>query len=245
MTIKKSICFLSKVANNITFSFAESLKNNDYDIFICIDDNDCIIPNYDSNCITIIRIYNNDSEINGFTGSVVYTLNRACSRDKALYYFCKINVDYDYIWFLEEDVFIPNKDTIRLIDEKYTHEDLLSSMNEIKLSQHDNTFHWQHWWRNENKINFPWAHSMISAIRVSNTLLKHILEFATINKYLLFDELLFNTITLQNNLHITTPIELSNIIFSFDDIVIDKVNPLFLYHPIRSVIKQQSLRESL
>lgn len=245
MTIKKAICFLTKHANNITFSFAESLKNEDYDIFICIDDNECIIPNYDSKCITIIRINNNESEINGFKGSVVYTLERACSRDKALYFFCKINIDYDYIWFLEEDVFVPNKDTIRCIDEKYKNEDLLSSMNEIKLSQYDNTFFWQHWWRNENRIEFPWAHSMISAVRVSKTLLKHILDFATVHKCLLFDELLFNTITLQNKLHISTPIELSNIIFSFDDVNIDKVNPLFLYHPIRSLIKQTELREKI
>jgi len=245
MAIKKAICFLTKNTNNFNFSFAESLKNDDYDIFICVDDNDCIIPNYNSNKITIIRIYNNESELNGFTGSVVYTLDRACSRDKALYYFCKINTDYDYIWFLEEDVFIPNKDTIRFIDKKYTNEDLLSSINEIKLSQNDNIYFWQHWWRNENKIEFPWAHSMISAVRVSKTLLKYILEFATINKFLLFDELLFNTITLHNNLHINTPIELSNIIFSFDDVNIDKIDPSFLYHPIRNINKQTELRKHI
>jgi hypothetical protein len=245
---KKAICILSVNANNDTFSFAETLKNDSYDIYICIDDNNSKLPDFDKSKINVIRFYDNECEDNYFYGSVVYTQDRACSRDKSLYYFCKINTDYDYIWFLEEDVFIPTKNTIQRIDNIYinTNADILSAFNDIKLSHDDpNCVYWQHWWRNENKIKYPWAHSMISAIRVSKKMLECISTFVKINKLLLFDELLFNTIAIQNNLIIETPCELSNIVFSFNDIIPNIVNSDFLYHPIKNLLKQNELRQQL
>jgi hypothetical protein len=238
---KKNICILCLNANKETFAFAETL-NNIYDVYICIDNNDSVLPKYDETKIKIIRFYNNEPEEHYFKGSVVYTEDRACSRDKALYYFCKINTSYKYIWFLEEDVFIPHKDTITNIDNLYKTEDLLSSEHIIKISNNDNSPYWQHWWRNTNKINFPWAHSMICAVRVSNKLMKCILKFVNNKKYLLFDELLFNTIAIQNNLHVVTPIELSNIVFSFHDIIPNNINKNYLYHPIKNLKKQEELR---
>lgn len=244
--VKKAICFLCKEANKVIFSFAEQLKNDNYDIFICIDDNTCIIPKYNVKNITVIQFHDNECERNGFMGSVIYALDRACSRDKALYYFCKKNIKYDYVWFLEDDVFIPNKDTIKNLDNIYTTGDLISANNYIKLHKDDNTNYWQHWFRNDNKIKFPWAHSMICAIRVSKELLHFILDFATSNKRLLFDELLFNTIALQNNLNIINPQELSNIIFSFEDIDIAKnINPLYLYHPVKQFTKHEQFRKHI
>lgn len=245
---KNAICILSVYANNDTFSFAETLKNDSYDIYICIDNNNSILPEFDKSKITVIRFYDKECEDNHFYGSVVYAHDRACSRDKALYYFCKINTNYDYIWFLEEDVFIPTKNTIQRIDNLYinTNADILSQNNTVKRSHDDpNAGCWMHWWRNENKTNYPWAFSMISAIRVSKKLLECISNFVKTNKCLLFDELLFNTIAVQNNLIIETPSELSTIHFSFNDIIPTTVNPNFLYHPIKNLLKQNELRQQL
>jgi hypothetical protein len=72
--------------------------------------------------------------------------------------------------------------------------------------------------------------------------MKCILEFVNDKKYLLFDELLFNTIALQNNLDIVTPIELSNIVFSFRDIIPNNINKNYLYHPIKNLKTQEELR---
>lgn len=238
---KKIICILCLNANKETFAFAEKL-NNIYDVYICIDNNDSMLPKYDETKIKIIRFYNNEPDDNYFKGSVEYAKNRACSRDKALYYFCKIDTNYEYIWFLEEDVFIPHKDTITNIDNIYKTEDLLSRENIIKISRNDLSSYWQHWDKNNNKIDFPWAHSMICAIRVSKKLMECILEFVNNKKYLLFDELLFNTIALQNNLHVVTPIEFSNIVFSFHDIIPDNINENYLYHPIKNLKKHKELR---
>ena len=238
---KKNICILCIKANKETFLFAETLYD-EYNVYICIDDNECELPIYDETKINIIRFYDNESEEHYFKGSVVYAEDRACSRDKALYYFCKINTNYEYVWFLEEDVFIPHKNTLSYIDNLYETEDLLTSEHIIKKSNDDNSPYWQHWWRNEKKIVFPWAHSMICAVRVSNTLMNCILEFVNNNQYLLFDELLFNTIALHNNLCVGTPIELSNIVFSFVDIIPDNINEHYLYHPIKNLKKQEELR---
>lgn len=246
MKNKIAICFLTKHANIETFEFAELLCQPNYDIYICIDDNNVILPTFDPLKIQVIRFFNNESESNGFTGSVCYCPDRACSRDKALYYFCKIKKDYEYVWFLEEDVFVPNKNTIANLDIKYNTADLLSATHIIKKSENDQEFYWQHWPKLNNKIQFPWAHSMISAVRVSKLLLCYICEFATNNNFLLFDESLFNTIAHHNKLHIVNPIELSNIIFQFTDIDLepDTVNETYLYHPIRHLKKQASLRHN-
>jgi len=242
----KAICILTVTANIETFKFAETLNNENYNIFICIDKNNGVIPDFDTSKIQIINCDENDCMNHFFFGSVCYAGDRACSRDKALYYFCKINTEYDYVWFLEEDVFIPNNKTIQNIDKKYDDADLLSNENAIKLSENDiNCHYWQHWYRNENKIAYPWAHSMICAIRVSKKLLNCIEYFVKNNKCLLFDELLFNTIALQNNLTIENPIELSNIVFSFNDIIPDNINPDFLYHPIKNLSKQNDMRNNL
>jgi hypothetical protein len=242
---KKAICIITTKANVDTFIFAETLKNDNYDIFICIDKYDSI-PEFDKSKINIIECNETECKDNYFFGSVVYCIDRACSRDKSLYYFCKINKEYDYIWFLEEDVFIPSKDTIKNIDETYLSGDLLSAENIIKLSENDNNCnYWQHWWRNQNKIDYPWAHSMICAVRVSKKLLNCIAEFTENAKCLLFDELLFNTIALQNKLTITTPIELSNIVFSFQDIIPESINSNYLYHPIKNLSMHNKLRNLL
>lgn len=244
MDFKKAICILTIDVNIETFKFAETLNDEDYDIFICIDKNNGIIQDFDRSKIQIINCNENECKDNFFFGSVSYALDRACSRDKALYYFCKINTEYDYVWFLEEDVFIPNNETIKKIDKKYVDYDLLSNGNEVKLSENDEKcIYWQHWYRNENKIDYPWAHSMICAIRVSRNLLNCITDLVKEKKCLLFDELLFNTIALQNELTIENPIELSNIIFSFVDIIPDNINPEFLYHPIKNLSMHNELRK--
>jgi hypothetical protein len=246
---KYAICFLTININNELFEFAKTLKRDNYDIFICVDNNGIDISVYNDSNISIISVDNEESKSNGFFGSVCYCLDRACSRDKALYYFAKINNRiYDYIWFIEEDVFIPDKNTIRNIDLKYSDNnyDLLCEMNEIKESKNDNSIYWQHWYRLENKIDFPWAHSMICAVRISNILLDVISDFACKNKFLLFDETLFNTLALHNNLKIYNPIELSNVVFSFDDIDTtdeNNINRCYLYHPLKNLSKHEYLHK--
>lgn len=246
---KYAICFLTIDIKYKVINFADKLNDINYDVFICLDNNQIDTSIYNSNYsnITFISIDNEESKMNGFFGSVCYCLDRACSRDKALYYFAKINKNnYDFIWFIEEDVFIPKKDTIKNIDLKYSDDNydlLCCEINQIKYSENDNAIHWQHWCKLKNKIDFPWAHSMICAVRISNKLLNIISEFVNKNNILLFDEALFNTLAFQNNLKMNNPIELSNIVFSFRDLEIDEnnINTTYLYHPLKNLNKHEYL----
>ena len=61
----------------------------------------------------------------------------ATSREKALYYFCTHDIDFDHIWFIEDDVFIPNITTIDYLDNKYPHGDLLCASNSVVNTQSD------------------------------------------------------------------------------------------------------------
>lgn len=246
---KYAVCFLSVDIKKELLEFAETLIDSNYDVFICLDNNEIDTSIYNETKITFISINNEESKNNGFYGSVCYCSDRACSRDKSLYYFAKINKTiFDFIWFIEEDVFIPNKNTIKNIDLKYSNGNydlLCSEINQIKESNDDNLNYWQHWYRLENKIYFPWGHSMISAVRISNKLLNNIFEFANKNKFLLFDEGLFYTLALHNKLNIYNPIELSNVVFSFSDLEIDEnnINRSYLYHPLKNLKKHEYLHE--
>ena len=62
---------------------------------------------------------------------MLYFNNKALSRDKALYYFCRYGIKYKYLWMIEEDVFIPNNKTIENIDNKHKNGDLLVASNDI------------------------------------------------------------------------------------------------------------------
>lgn len=232
------ICFLTVTPCELFYKFIKQLPNQKL-IYICIDDNNYNIPNY-NNDIKIIKINNHLCEASGFKSCVLWLDNIASSRDKALYYFCKNNIKYDFIWFIEEDVFVPSITTIEDINNKYKSVDLLCSGNEI--THHKcNDWHWEHV-NKQIKLNPPYSKSMICAIRCSKRLLKCINDYAEKYNNLFMDEVLFPTIAIHNNLSIMNPKELSTILWNkeWSKIDIDKNN---LYHPIKSILKQYEYRK--
>ena len=70
---------------------------------------------------------------------------------------------------IEEDVFIPQINTLLNIDNKYSNEDLLSMKNEITYEKRSD-WHWKRIF-NDCRLNLPYASSMICSIRVSNKLM--------------------------------------------------------------------------
>ena len=237
------LAFLTVRPSELFYKFVKQLKNDQYDVYIFIDDNNYDIPNYD-NEINIIKIDNTNCEEDGFKNTVAYCKNKACSRDKALYYFCKNDIEYEYIWFIEEDVFIPDLNTISNIDNKYKNADLLSRCNNIWYNKQDSN-NW-YWWQKcitECKFEIPFCFSLISAIRVSKQLLICINNCAKAYNTLFMDEILFNTLAYQNNLTVINPIELSTIYsIEWEWENIDKKN---LYHAVKSVEKQYNYRKNI
>ena len=236
------ICLLSVRPSIETYNFFKSIKvNTQYEVYIVIDDNNYNIPNYDG-VVNVIKINNSECELSGFKSTVLWLDNKACSRDKALYYFTNGSIDYKYIWFVEEDVFIPNIHTIENIDKKYESEttrDLLVRSHTV-ITEKQKSWHWNHINR-QIKINPPYANSMICAIRCSKAMLNCIKEYATVHKNLFMDEALFNTLVIHNKLNILCIEELSSIHHRKNWKKSDIVDTN-LYHPIKDIATQISYR---
>jgi hypothetical protein len=236
------ICLLSVRPDKLTYDFYKKIKlETNYEVIIIIDDNDYNIPDYDG-VIKIIKINNQECEDAGYKGSVLYFPNKAVSRDKALYYFSKDNIEYDYVWFIEEDVFIPETTTIKKIDNKYPTGDLLVSANEI-INQKNNDWHWNYVFT-QTSIEPPYSKCMICAIRCSKKLINVINNYVSQYKSLFLDEALFNTLSIHNNLEIKTIEELKNMTYNYkwdlSEIEKDK-----LYHPIKSIEYQYFIRNNI
>jgi len=245
------LCFLSREAHETTFRFAEQMArdNKNYSVCICIDaDAPFNIPfEYDATLVEVLSVTRADAEAQGFLGSVDHCNGRACSRDMALYYFCCKERMEDAtktpIWFIEDDVFIPTTATIRDIDAAYGLDaDLVCASHTIKKHGDDGVY-WSQWPKIEGRIDLPWAYSMICAVRVSRALLDLVRDYAAQKGRLLFDEALFNTLALHNDLRVETPPELENIIFTFCEFPYEKiVDASHLYHPVRHRWDHEGLR---
>ena len=232
-------CFLTVTPNEKFYDFIKQLPDIQ-NIYICIDNNDYNIPNYDGK-VKIIKINNKNCEREGFQNTHS-RIRGATSREKALFYFYKNNINYDHIWFIEEDVFIPTIETIKNIDIKYPDNDLLVSDHNII---HEKRTDW--WWILVNyqlnyKISLPYASSMICAIRCSKKLLEYIFYFAFKYKTLFFCETMFNTIALHANLNVKKIEELKTIVWrkEWKKNEIDINN---LYHPVKSIKTQYEFRK--
>lgn len=241
---KNIICFLTANPSKEFYQLCKDLKRPNMDMYICVDNNKHEIPGYD-NVIPIIKVDNKECEKAGFKDCVVYFRDKACARDKALYYFSTKNTNYDNIWFIEEDVFIPHPLTIENIDKKYKEEDpdLLCASHEISKCK-KNKENW-FWWpliNRQIKINPPYGRSMICAIRVSKKLMSAIKAYAEKYKSLFMDEVFFNTVAIHANLEVKTIPELSTIFYRHDWEKED-IKKSNLYHPIKNHITQRSFRK--
>jgi hypothetical protein len=165
--------------------------------------------------------------------------NKATSREKALYYFYENDVDYDHIWFIEEDVFIPTIDTINIINNKYDDGDLLCESN-IIINEKQNDWPWE-LIRRQIKLELPYGKSMVCAIRCSKKLVSCIGKYAEKHKNLFMCESLFNTIAIHNELKILDIPELSTIVWK-KNWKKQEMNLSNLFHPIKNIEQQHEFR---
>jgi hypothetical protein len=121
---KYILCFLCVIPNETFLDFITTLGNVNYDIYVCVDNNDYKIENKWKN-IKFIQIDNQICAKSGYRSLVGYFDGMSCSKDKALYYFNNNKIDYHYIWFIEDDTFIPSTNCIINIDNKYRDKKLI------------------------------------------------------------------------------------------------------------------------
>jgi len=238
---KYCICLIAYKPNIIWLEFLNKFKN--YDIYIMIDDNTIdyakqynkIYPN-----LNIIQIDNDECENNGFVNSSTIEMDKkVIAWDKGLYYFSnKIYDKYDYVWFMEDDVFLYNEETLLNIDSKYRdYDDLLLP------GIHNQDDPWK-WHRIEILFPPPYYRNVICAVRMSKLLLNEINKYAQENKTLFFIEAMFPTICKYKNLKLNVIDELSTIVWRHN-YTIEHINKLKLYHPIKDIESHKYFRETI
>jgi hypothetical protein len=146
----------------------------------------------------------------------------------------------DKIWFLEDDVFFYDEQTLLNMDSQYPDSDLLTAPY---LVQNDND-PWH--WRVIPIYNIPPPHyrAMICASRMSGSMLRAIYNYATSYKTLFFIEALFPTLAIKHKLLYHTPNELSNIYYKLSTET-DVFNKTHIFHPIKNFEKHDEIRKSL
>ncbi|CAF3873044.1 unnamed protein product [Adineta steineri] len=247
---KIAVCFLTRIPNNELIRFANEIINRteELDIYVMIDDNTFQLPLFDK--LHFLQINNEECMNSGFKDSVKVILGKDClSWDKALYYFCcQDGKKYDFLWLIEDDVFIPSVDALMAMNKQCYDKDydLVCQENHYNLDGSVKPRTWDLWNDAEGKFPLPWYHSMVCAIGVSRQLLTHIEHYAKTRHFLPFIEYMFNTIAMHEGLNVYCPPELSTINFRHDWLLREiEERPMNWYHPIKDFIQQHRFRERL
>lgn len=237
---KNAICVIFHKPKLYYFDILNNVKN--YDIYVIIDDNSIDYSIYKKRFenINIIQMLNIFCKNNGYINSNQIGVKKIISGwDKALCYFALINKKYDYVWFMEDDVFFYDESTIMNIDNKYPSFDMLSNCD-FKTGDYNE------WLWRFIKINLPKPHysGMVCATRLSKNVLSGIGNYVEKNQCLFFIEALFPTIVSHNRLTYFQPDELKTIIYKFNwkD---DNINKTNMYHPLKDVRQHSYLRDIL
>ncbi len=216
-----------------------------YTFFIFIDDNTQYISEFKINYpnIQFIQIEDSICLEKGYKNMTYSITKTPVSWDKSVYYFCEVNNSFDFIWFVEDDVFIPNVDAISYLDNKYKDYDLLTKENNISFTY--DTFGW-HWHLGRNNISLPLFGSLVCTLRVSKKLLSIIRNYADTHQKLFFLELMFTTLSAHHKLKNKIVPELKTIIYRFPwEHNQHLIRKNFLYHPIKNLEVQKTFYEKI
>jgi hypothetical protein len=245
--IKYAFSLLCRNINEISLKILQIMtlleKYENYDFFIFIDNNNQNISHLQSKYTKFHFLQINDKTCfnNGYHHMTFSITKTPVSWDKAIYYFSELNDQYDYIWFIEDDVFIPNPLLIYNIDQTHKDYHLLSKSNTVCFNYDEPS--WQ-WYAAKGKIGLPLFSSLMCASRISQTLLHIIRDYVRKNKQLFFLEIMFPTLCCQNKLPNKCIPQLSMIeyrkVWNYQDI-----QPYFMYHPIKDLTIQKAYFEQM
>jgi hypothetical protein len=221
--MKTCICLICHKVNSTWISFLENFNN--YNVYVIVD-SPCEILFHPK--IKFIQIKNETCKKNGYT-NLNLIINSCNGWDKAIYASHTILNEYDYIWFIEDDVFFYNEQALLEMDTRYASIDLLS--NEINEGTDLSSWHWS--WIKPINYELPYYYGMMCICRMSRKLLNEICNYITSNNEMFFLEAMFPTICKKNNLKSDCPDEFKNVEwrkhFNKNDL---KSN--YFYHPLKN-----------
>lgn len=251
MATKNAYALLCRKVYDIQLKLIEKMIQtnlyNHYTFFVFIDDNTQDISEFIINYpnIKIIQIEDNICLEKGYKNMTYNITKRPVSWDKSVYYFCEVDDSFDYIWFVEDDVFIPNPEAIDFLDNKYKDYDLLTKENNFSFS-YERKYWYEHWHLGINNAPLPLFSSLVCTLRVSKNLLNIVRNYARVFKKLFFLELMFNTLSAHSKLKNKIVPELATIIYRYPWEKNQKlIQKNYLYHPIKDLEVQKSFYEKI
>jgi hypothetical protein len=225
------LCIICIKPSQIWLDFLQEFKH--YNVYITVDDEEMDLSFFREKYknINFIQISSSICEKAHFY-DVSYNNKKIAGWEKALYYFSHCYENDNHIWFMEDDVFFNNEETLLNIDVQYLNEDLLSN----KCYTNDSWYHWQRFHVQEYEHLY---HGMMCAVRISKKLLNLIREYAEKYKTLFFLEALLPTLSFHLN-H-KEPNEFENIYYQFS-FETEKMNKTHIYHPLKNLEEHEKIR---
>ena len=196
---RSAICFLTRLPDPVLIEFAHEVQlanNEKLDVYIMVDDNCYSPPSMSEPSVKFLQISNDEAIEHGYqnSGRVHFVCSgvRAAdetvciSWDKALYYFCVVvGSSYDFVWLIEDDVFIPSVNSIEQLTRRSLacRYDLVTCENRINnIDPFDNEDWYWYECRDRFHIPLPWYRSLQCASGLSKRMLNEIRKFVEVHK---------------------------------------------------------------
>jgi hypothetical protein len=240
--MKDAISVITVVPNETLLEFYDKIKY--YDIFVIVDNNDFDLTNFKTKFpkINFIQIDNNECIENGFQNISYQAMNKnVIGWDKVIYKMCQEKKNYRYVWIFEDDVFIPYEKTLLDIDNKYKNIDLIANTDYTEGKYYE----WL-WPQIMHTIPLekPYYCGMMCAIRLTNTFLEKIEEYAKTYNTLFWLEAFFPTLVKHYKLNCLHIDEIKTITYSAEFYDTD-IKSSYLYHPMKNIERHSKIREFL
>ena len=248
--ITTALCFLTRNPSDETLRFAQELAADavryDLHVFIMVDDNKRNLTTLNASApLRLLQITNDQPLQHGFHQTISLGPGWAdvSSWDKALFYFCVLQKQYEFVWLIEEDVFIPSARAVRSLHQLYANtSDLVIPRSGINRLGDPGSWLWG---MTVGKFVPPWACSMVNMMGLSRRMLAHVHEYVRWRGAVPFHEFFFNTLAMQQpNLSMVAPTELSGIVYraeyTFEQI---QLQPNNMWHSLKDFELQKTWRE--
>ena len=235
---------ISVIFKDLKLEWIHFLQNfQNYDLFIIIDDN---VMDYQTiyqekyKNIHFIQIEPEECQQKNYKNMNNLCIYKEISGwDKALYYFTHVNKKYEQVWFIEDDVFFHDEQTLINLDKAYENTDLICNSNFEKAKLNE----WM-WDRIDIQLPYPYYCGMVCGIRVSQKMLEAISDYVEKNKTLFFLEALFPTIAEHYSLTHIQPEEILTITYNKEWSMND-YNKTGLFHPVKQIDQHEHIRNYL
>jgi hypothetical protein len=245
--MKNAVVLLTVRPNKGQVDFFRQMERENLDLFVLADDNQVDAAAYEG--VRLIQIDDRLCREKGFRrfNPMIAKPFECSAWDKVLYHFSSVDLSYDNVWIVEEDVFISNPDTIPGLDIKYGAADIISASNNVnETGELESWF----WWRHipVDALPLPWAWSMVCGVRLSRAALQAVKEFVALeaaqNATCLNIEFVFHTLALHKGLKVVVAEELKGVVWRKDWSVSELLDE-GLYHPIKDVERHLTLRKEI